>query len=219
MTREEFKVLVKAMKAVYTHPSFIPDQHAFDVWYEMLKDLDYKTASYAVKKYMISEEREPNVASIRKHAIGLIPDPNEQLNEMAAWEMVQRAIRNSTYHAEEEFDKLPEIIQKAVVHPRQLREWATMENIDGRAWNVMQSNFMRTYRSELEREKENRKLSPDLLNMVKMREITKKDKELIGNEQSRAEKDEKGEREKIFSPPYEHGIELHSCSDIKGNRN
>lgn len=29
MTREEFKTLVKGMKAVYAQPTFIPDQDAF----------------------------------------------------------------------------------------------------------------------------------------------------------------------------------------------
>lgn len=167
MTRDEFKILVKAMKAVYTHPSFIPDQHAFDIWYELLKDIDYKTGSYAIKKYMLSEEKEPSVASIRKQISDLkVTEPGGALNEMEAWALVQKAVRNSTYHAEDEFNKLPQIVQKTVVHPRQLREWATMENIDGRAWNVMQSNFMRTYRVELEKEKELKMLSPDLARLI-----------------------------------------------------
>ena len=165
MTREEFKVLVKAMKAVYTHPSFIPDQHAFDIWYELLKDLDYKTTSHAVKKYMQLEEREPSAASIRKHTISLSQQDNT-LNEMEAWSIVQKAIRNSTYHAEEEYDKLPESIQRAIANPGQLREWATMENIDGKAINVMQSNFMRTYRAEIEKENQRMKISPELIKII-----------------------------------------------------
>lgn len=165
MTRDEFKILVKAMKAVYTHPSFIPDQHAFDIWYEMLKDLDYKTASFAVKKYMQSEEREPSVASIRKQ-VASITEHDSELNEMAAWEMVQKALRKSIYNSEEEFNKLPSIIQKTIVSPRQLYEWAIMDNIDGNGWNVMQSNFMRTYRAEQVREKERKKLSPDVISII-----------------------------------------------------
>lgn len=39
--------------------------------------------------------------------------------------------RNSGYHAEEEFARLPELIQKAVSSPGQLREWALSENVDG----------------------------------------------------------------------------------------
>ena len=165
MTRGEFKVLVKAMKAVYTHPSFIPDQHAFDIWYELLKDLDYKVASHAVKKYMQLEEREPSAASIRKHVVSL-SQQDSTLNEIEAWQIVQKAIRNSTYHAEEEYRKLPESVQRAIANPGQLREWATLENIDGKAINVMQSNFMRTYRAEIEKESQIRKLSPELIKII-----------------------------------------------------
>ena len=85
---------------------------------------------------------------------------NNDANEIAAWGVVLKALRNSTYHSEEEFNKLPLVIQKAVSSPGQLREWATMENLDGTGLNVIQSNFMRTYRLEIEREKELRRTNP-----------------------------------------------------------
>lgn len=47
MTREEFKTLVKGMKAVYAQPTFIPDQDAFNVWFELLKDIPYQQANVA----------------------------------------------------------------------------------------------------------------------------------------------------------------------------
>lgn len=55
MEREEFKILVKAMKAVYAQPTFIPDKDAFDVWYGLLQDLPYEQANLAIQKYMTSE--------------------------------------------------------------------------------------------------------------------------------------------------------------------
>ena len=45
MEREEFKTIVKGLKAVYAQPAFIPDADAFDVWYGMLRDLPYRQAS------------------------------------------------------------------------------------------------------------------------------------------------------------------------------
>ena len=168
MTRDEFKVLVKGMKAVYTEPSFIPDQNAFDVWYEMLKDLDYNLASNAIKKHMMNNEKVPKVSHIRQEATNFKKDKPEELNEMAAWRLIQIALRRcGTYErAQEEFDKLPPVVQKSIVSPSQLKEWATMEDIDGRALNVMQSNFMRTFRVEQERQKEKDKLSPDLVKLI-----------------------------------------------------
>lgn len=165
MTREEWAVLVKAMKAVYTSPSFLPDQYAFDTWYGLLKDLDYKLLSFGLKKYMQTEWKEPSIAALRECANSIAPQSTE-LNETEAWEKVSKAIRNSGYHAEEEFARLPKLIQKAVSSPGQLREWALSENVDGTWLSVVQSNFQRAYRAEVQREQERRKLSPDLLKII-----------------------------------------------------
>ncbi len=40
------------------------------------------------------------------------------------------------------------------------------EDIDGTWMNVTQSNFMRTYRAEMTRDREMKKLSPDILRLV-----------------------------------------------------
>ena len=168
MTREQFKVLVKAMKAVYTNPGFIPDQDAFDVWYSMLKDLDYALASRAVQMHLQTEESSPTVAGIRKQSVKLKADESDDLNETAAWSLVLKAIRNSAYHAEDEYKKLPEAVKRAVHAPGQLREWALLDNVDGKTLTVLQSNFQRAYRAEVQKEKENKKLSPDLQNRLKL---------------------------------------------------
>lgn len=167
MTREQFKVLVKAMKAVYTNPGFIPDQDAFDVWYSMLKDLDYAIASRAVQMHLQTEESPPTVAGIRKQSAKLKADEADDLNETAAWSLVLKAIRRSTYYSEEEFAKLPATVQRAVASPKQLREWATLEDVDGKTLTVIQSNFQRTFRVEQKREREWNKLSPDVLRLMR----------------------------------------------------
>lgn len=186
MTREQFKVLVKAMKAVYTNPGFIPDQDAFDVWYSMLKDLDYAIASRAVQMHLQTEESPPTVAGIRKQSVKLKADETDDLNETAAWSLVLKAIRRSTYYSEEEFAKLPPVVQRAVSSPRQLREWATLEDVDGKTLTVIQSNFQRTFRAEQQRERERNKLSPDVLRLMRPLnnpKIEDKPKELSVSEQ------------------------------------
>lgn len=186
MTKEQFKVLVKAMKAVYTNPGFIPDQDAFDVWYSMLKDLDYSIASRAVQMHLQTEESPPTVAGIRKQFAKLKADEADDLNETAAWSLVLKAIRRSTYYSEEEFAKLPATVQRAVSSPRQLREWATLEDVDGKTLTVIQSNFQRTFRVEQQRERERNKLSPDVLRLMRPLnnpQIESKPKELTIEEQ------------------------------------
>lgn len=114
---------------------------------------------------MQTEWKEPTIAALRQCAQSL-QTKKEELNETEAWEKVRRAIQSSALYAETEFDKLPKIIQKAVSSPAQLREWALSENVDGTWWSVVQSNFQRTYRAEVQREQERRKLSPDLLKII-----------------------------------------------------
>lgn len=204
MTRDETINILMSIQAAY--PSFrVPDKTvAVNTWYSLLGEYEYSQVSAALKKYIQTNKSSfaPSIGQIIDSISEIYSKDDE--NEMEAWVLVQKAIRNSTYHADEEFDKLPEIVQKAVSNPRQLQEWAMMENIDGRAWNVMQSNFMRTYRAEAEKEKNMRKLSPDLLNL-----ISQKDKEKIGYEQGRTETDAKAKGEKLFSPPYELGAKLY----------
>ena len=79
---------------------------------------------------------------------------------MEAWALVSNALRNGTYGAVEEFEKLPEIVQKAVGSPENLRNWAQTDV--GSVENVIQSNFIKTYRAELNR-KSSISILPDKL--------------------------------------------------------
>lgn len=169
MTRKEFSVIVKGLKAVYADPRFIADADAFDMWYGLLRDLDYREASMAAQRYMMTSKFPPTVADLREQAAKLArAGTAEDMNEMTAWGLVQQAVRRSAYYAEEEYAKLPGLVQRAVGSPAQLREWAMMDT-GGSAWNVMQSNFMRTYRAEQARSRENALVSPDILGLLESR--------------------------------------------------
>lgn len=71
MTRDEFKILVKGMKAVYAQSTFIPDKDAFEMWFALLCDLPYKTANIAIQKYMLTEKFPPTPAEIREGFLGI----------------------------------------------------------------------------------------------------------------------------------------------------
>ena len=114
MTREEFKTLVKGMKAVYAQPTFIPDQDAFNVWFELLKDIPYQQANVAIQKYMLTEKFPPTIADIREKATQIVESVDNSMSELEAWSLVRKAVRNSGYHSVEEFEKLPEACQRAV---------------------------------------------------------------------------------------------------------
>ena len=165
LEREQLKILVKAMKAVYTKTDFIPDQDAFDVWYAMLKDLDYKILTNAIQSLMMTSPFPPTIADVRNAATKFMPDMKEtEMPELEAWGRVKKAIRNATYNAQEEYDRLPVLLQRTVGSPANLTTWAQM---DSETLNsVEQSHFLRAYRTIVEREKELRRMSPVMQKLI-----------------------------------------------------
>ena len=139
MTLGEFNDLVMTMKSLYSDTRFIPDELAMNVWYDLLKDLTYEQARAAVRKHMLTSKFPPTVAEIRTLVLENVGEC--EMSPLAAWALVERAIRNGIYGAEEEFAKLPEVVQKAVGRPEILKEWALMD-IDT-VQSVEQSHFIR----------------------------------------------------------------------------
>lgn len=147
MEKNEFAILTKAMKAVYSDPKFIADKDAFTVWYELLKDIPYDVCQAAIHKYMSTSKFPPTIADIRTIATELTaPD---LMTEGEAWALVYKAICNSGYKAREQFEKLPPECQRAVGNPAILREWALLPITEVNT--VIQSNFMRSYKVECKR--------------------------------------------------------------------
>ena len=74
------------------------------------------------------------------------------LDEQQAWALVSKACTNGYYGYKTEFEKLPPIVQKAVGRAEQLKDRATID-IDT-LQTVIASNFMRSYRTAIVRERE-----------------------------------------------------------------
>lgn len=112
MTREEFSILVKGMKATYTEPKFIPDKDAFDIWYGLLSDLPYETANAAIQSYMLSEIKPPTIADIRKAAAKVAAPELPTSGE--AWQKVIKAVRRFGYYQQREaLDSLDPLTREA----------------------------------------------------------------------------------------------------------
>lgn len=160
ITKKQFLILVAAMKAAYPSEKFLPDDDAGKIWYMMLKDIDYQTLTAAVQKHMMMSPYPPTIADLRKYSVQGV----EQMSELAAWSLVRQAISNSSYHAEEEYSKLPPLIQKAVGNPANLREMARMDM--DTVNSVEQSHFIRVYRATVKRETELLQLSPEMRELI-----------------------------------------------------
>ena len=113
MTRDEFKILVKGMKAVYAQPTFIPDQDAFNMWYALMGDLSYDVCAVAIKKYMLTNKFPPTVAEIREMASGIVN--GDPLTWGESWERALAAVRKyGSYNKGEALDSLDSLTRKCV---------------------------------------------------------------------------------------------------------
>lgn len=157
MTRDDTKKLLMRISSVY--PNWKPQADltfVIETWCEYLADYSYEQILVALKTYIATDTSgfAPSIGQL-VDKLQNISKPCE-LNEMEAWSLVSKALRNSTYNADAEFGKLPALVQKAVGSPDNLRNWSQtdIESVE----NVIQSNFMRTYRSVVARDKEYQKM-------------------------------------------------------------
>lgn len=159
MTRDETKIIIRSISAAYPnyHPADLKE--TVDVWAAMLKSYDYKAVSEALQRYILSDKSgfAPAIGQITT----LIGEKESSFMEpMAAWALVYKAICNSGYNSEAEFNKLPAEIQDAVGSPANLKEMSQMdiETVN----SVEQSHFLRAYRTVVDRKKTDFALPPHL---------------------------------------------------------
>lgn len=153
MTIDEFGQFASAIKTYFPKDNLLSTNEAMDLWFDMLKDLDYQRAYIGLKTYVAINKFPPAISDIRAYAMKV--KELQELNEMEAWSLVKKAIRNGGYNSIEEYEKLPLLIQKAVGLPSQLREWALDENYKEA---VVMSNFQKAYKFELQKKQEFQKL-------------------------------------------------------------
>lgn len=153
MTKEEFLIISRAIRAVY--PSLLADDGARDVWYSMLSDLPYMQVSTALQAHMMTSKYPPTIAELREnHA-----EQHNAISELDAWAMVRKAIRNGSYGAEEEFERLPEIVQRSVGAASNLRQWAQS---DSGMMETIEAHFLKAFRIQREREAKEAQISPQV---------------------------------------------------------
>ena len=160
--KEDFMKLVAVLRAAYNSDKFMPDKQSALVWYEMLKDIDYPVLMQGCYKLIQSSPYPPTIADIRASCASL--QAVERLSDLEAWAMVRKALSNGTYGAEQEYAKLPPLVQRAVGTPAVIREMAQadMESVA----TVFQSQFLRAYRAEVQRAVDMAKLSPKIRTLL-----------------------------------------------------
>ena len=164
MTREETVKIIRIM--VDSYPNYKPNNisETVDVWQMMLSDYDYNIVAMVLKAYILSDTSgcAPSIGQLVAK-IQTISQPQE-LDGMAAWGLVSKALRNGTYGAVEEFNKLPPLVKQAVGMPDNLKNWATSDyqTIE----TVIQSNFLRTYETVVKRANEINRMPDNIKSLI-----------------------------------------------------
>ena len=151
---------------VDSYPNYKPNDisETVDVWNVMLSDYDYNLVAMALKAYILSDTSgfAPSIGQLVAK-IQTISQPQE-LDGMTAWGLVSKALRNGTYGAVEEFNKLPPLVKQAVGMPDNLKNWATSDyrTIE----TVIQSNFLRTYETVIKRANEINRMPDNIKSLI-----------------------------------------------------
>ena len=163
MNETEAKKIIALMMVSYSNYKPTDVDYAARVWADMLEEYTYEQVNIGLKAYIKSDINgfapAPGQIIDKIHSL-TVP---QELNEMEAWSLVSKAIRNSGYYSVEEYTKMPPLVQKAVGMPEQLKTWALDENYNE---EVVSSNFIKCYKSILAREREIRKMPKQVRDMI-----------------------------------------------------
>lgn len=164
MTEEQVGKLLMTIQAYY--PNYNPPDKkvTLNAWYIMLAEYPEELVLQALRACIATNTSgfAPDVGQIMSK-IQTISQPQE-LDGMAAWGLVSKALRNGTYGAVEEFNKLPPLVKQAVGMPDNLKNWATSDyqTIE----TVIQSNFLRTYEVVVKRANEINRMSDNIKSLI-----------------------------------------------------
>lgn len=111
------------------------------VWESALGEYPLELVKLAINQIITTSKFPPVIADVVERVKKITEKP--ALTEVEAWGYIKKAITNSLYNSQEEWNKLPEEVQCSVT-PELLKDWAmlTYEEVD----TVIQSNFMRSYK-------------------------------------------------------------------------
>ena len=162
MTAKETIEFLTMMQTIY--PNFKPSvdkKFVIGVWQDLFKDVPFQQMQAALRAFAVSENAGYSPTPGQLMQFINANSKKDDVNGEEAWDKVLKALRNSSYHAEEEFEKLPEVIKKAIGgNPGCLRTLAVMDM--NTLNSVEKSHFLRAYAEEYKTSKI-RKMASDTL--------------------------------------------------------
>lgn len=163
MTIEEFSLLVKGMREIYPRADFIPTQDAFNIWFELLKDLPYEVANAAVQQHMLTNKFAPTIAEIREQAANVVNGPQKDAGQ--AWADVKKAVNNFGYYNPAKGLASLDPLTRQAAERFGFRELCDMQIDDN---NIARAQFIRIYNDLANREREDAKIPAHIRDRLTM---------------------------------------------------
>ena len=144
MNKQEISKIILLLKTSY--PYAFKDMSSEDIesmvslYEEMFKDNTYKEVALAIKSIITTSDYMPTIATIKSKIYDM--NHTEQESNTKLWESLLNAVRNSSYHAEEEFKKLPPLVKEFIQSPQQLQTLAR-EMTSDEIHTVYKGQFMK----------------------------------------------------------------------------
>ena len=165
MTREQTVDLVRSVVSLY--PNWKPENltETVNAWHWALEEYPAEAVKGALQIYLKTNNSgfAPSVSQLITSMYA--PIENDQLTEGEAWYLVKKAMNGSAWNAQENFDKLPPLVQRAIGSPTVLRQWGLTDSDEVNT--VIMSNFQRTYKALLSKQDFNNKIPAQLSDLVK----------------------------------------------------
>lgn len=164
MTKDETRKLLMMINAAFPNFKVENPNETVDVWQWALEEYPANVIIGALQIYIKTNTTgfAPSVSQLIGCAYA--PKENDSLSEGEAWALVKRAIQDGNYHAEERFEELPKIVQRAVGSPNMIHQWAGTDSSEVNT--VIMSNFQRAYKTVLQREQFNERVPEALSDLV-----------------------------------------------------
>ena len=149
MTKTDTAKLLAVMTATYSNLKFSDPELALETWWKILEPDDAQDIMDAFSVYA------------RTDTSGFAPSPgklhmmiadrlSDEIDEGEIMTMLTLASRNANYGFQEEFDRMPKELQKAIGSPTNIRNWGQMSQ---EQLNYAFNNVVKAYKRTVQDEK------------------------------------------------------------------
>lgn len=134
-------------------------EHTTAVWQSLFANDSYSSVDNAVQAYICQDERgfPPRIGALKEL---IWQQNNPYMSENTAWVITKQAMIGPSDKAQERFEKLPDVLKRCIGNPDTLRKWSAAD--EEHLETVIGSNFRRTFREVVQREKAVSKLPEQL---------------------------------------------------------